>query len=507
MNRSKFDPQMSFQPTRHETAVKDVEICQKRPVVPDGGWGWVVCFAAACTCFVVSGLASSAGIFLIGLRRSFDDHVSKLSTVGALIEGLSMMAAPVASILLNYFSHRTVLIIAGLIGCTGAVLGTFSVSINMMIVTYGLISGVSLGMSFFTCQIIAGLYFDKKRALAIGITNCGGGMGTMLFSLIVQLLLDFYGLRSTLLIIAGILLNITVLGALCRPLPYTSAGAGNTEYKDGTDHPTAMELPSLAPEYINGENIKQREMINEAFDLSDEKQNTGSPLPAEKSDIKDETIVEKQKIDGGSILKRCSAVIGVEIFKDINFVLLTISYTFWVSTAAMYAFIPPMCVWSFGMSKQNAALLMLFLGMFATIGELLLGVFVDFLHFSSNKIYVFSLSIHVITAILIPHCNRFEYMAPVVSVFGFASGLAVSLRLVLTTEVVGLEHSTKAFSVLSFFCGILFSASPPIYGLVFDATKSFVAIFYGGGTCALIAIIFFLLIMYRNKIHEKRLQK
>eukprot|EP00106_Octopus_bimaculoides_P019569 XP_014787011.1 PREDICTED: monocarboxylate transporter 9-like [Octopus bimaculoides] len=173
----------------------------------------------------------------------------------------------------------------------------------------------------------------------------------------------------------------------------------------------------------------------------------------------------------------------------------------------MYTFVPPLCVWSFGMSKQTAALLMLFLGLFATIGELLLGVFIDFFHFSSNKLYIFSLVVHVVTAILIPHCNRFEYMAPVVSVFGFVDGMSVSLRLILTTEIVGLEHSTKAFSVLSFFCGILFSASPPIYGLVFDTTQSFLAVFYGGGACSLIAIIFFMLIMYRNKIHEKRLQK
>ncbi|XP_052830946.1 monocarboxylate transporter 9 [Octopus bimaculoides] len=498
---------MSTQPAKHETVVKDVEICQKRPVVPDGGWGWVVCFAAACTCFIVSGLASSSGIFLIGLRKIFDDHISKLSTVGALVEGLSMMAAPVASILLNYFSHQTVLILAGLIGFTGAILGTFSVSIDMMIVTYGLISGVSLGMSFFTCQIIVGLYFDKKRALAIGITNCGGGMGTMLFSLIVQSLLEFYGLRSTLLLIAGILLNITVLGALCRPLPYTHAGDGNTECKGEFIQVRSSHLRKFNICYGYGLDMRRKSNMCSGYLKLVGQENGSPPPPADKSGINDETIVKKQKIDGGSILKRCSAIIGVELFKNINFVLLTISYTFWVSTVVMYTFVPPLCVWSFGMSKQTAALLMLFLGLFATIGELLLGVFIDFFHFSSNKLYIFSLVVHVVTAILIPHCNRFEYMAPVVSVFGFVDGMSVSLRLILTTEIVGLEHSTKAFSVLSFFCGILFSASPPIYGLVFDTTQSFLAVFYGGGACSLIAIIFFMLIMYRNKIHEKRLQK
>eukprot|EP00106_Octopus_bimaculoides_P019571 XP_014787013.1 PREDICTED: uncharacterized protein LOC106881224 [Octopus bimaculoides] len=326
---------MSTQPAKHETVVKDVEICQKRPVVPDGGWGWVVCFAAACTCFIVSGLASSSGIFLIGLRKIFDDHISKLSTVGALVEGLSMMAAPVASILLNYFSHQTVLILAGLIGFTGAILGTFSVSIDMMIVTYGLISGVSLGMSFFTCQIIVGLYFDKKRALAIGITNCGGGMGTMLFSLIVQSLLEFYGLRSTLLLIAGILLNITVLGALCRPLPYTHAGDGNTECKGEFIQVRSSHLRKFNICYGYGLDMRRKSNMCSGYLKLVGQENGSPPPPADKSGINDETIVKKQKIDGGSILKRCSAIIGVELFKNINFVLLTISYTFWASVRAV----------------------------------------------------------------------------------------------------------------------------------------------------------------------------
>uniref|UniRef100_A0A0L8FTP3 Major facilitator superfamily (MFS) profile domain-containing protein n=1 Tax=Octopus bimaculoides TaxID=37653 RepID=A0A0L8FTP3_OCTBM len=163
---------MPFNFEKRNKVVKDMKYYQKKQVVPDGGWGWVVCFAAACTNFTVTGLATSSGIFLIGLRRIFDDPVWKLALVGALLDGLSMLA------------------------------------------------GVSLGMSFFTCQIITGLYFDKRRALAIGINNCGGGLGTMLVNLFYEFFIEIYGLRGTLLLVAGLLLNVAVYGALCRPLPY-----------------------------------------------------------------------------------------------------------------------------------------------------------------------------------------------------------------------------------------------------------------------------------------------
>ncbi|XP_052831226.1 monocarboxylate transporter 9 isoform X1 [Octopus bimaculoides] len=211
---------MPFNFEKRNKVVKDMKYYQKKQVVPDGGWGWVVCFAAACTNFTVTGLATSSGIFLIGLRRIFDDPVWKLALVGALLDGLSMLAAPVGSVLLVYVSHRTVMILAAILGFIGAILGAFSTTIEMMIATYGIMTGVSLGMSFFTCQIITGLYFDKRRALAIGINNCGGGLGTMLVNLFYEFFIEIYGLRGTLLLVAGLLLNVAVYGALCRPLPY-----------------------------------------------------------------------------------------------------------------------------------------------------------------------------------------------------------------------------------------------------------------------------------------------
>ncbi|CAI9737217.1 Hypothetical predicted protein [Octopus vulgaris] len=155
--------------------MKVVDVCRKQPEPPDGGWGWVVCLAAACNSFTVVFLTNPAGILLIGLRRTFQDPVSKLSLISGLLSGLSMLSAPIASILLNYLSHRTVLILSGLIAFTGAILGAFSTSLDMMIVTYGLITGVAIGMIYFTSHVITGLYFKKKRALALGITNCGGG--------------------------------------------------------------------------------------------------------------------------------------------------------------------------------------------------------------------------------------------------------------------------------------------------------------------------------------------
>ncbi|XP_036366546.1 monocarboxylate transporter 9-like isoform X2 [Octopus sinensis] len=485
---------MVSQSTKSETSVKDVERYQKQATARDGGWGWVVCFAAASICFIVVCLSNSVGILLIGLRRVFDDPVSKLSLIGALLVGLSMLAAPVASILLNYFNHRTVLIFAGLLGFTGAVLGAFSTNIDMLIVTYGFMSGVSLGISYFTCQIITGLYFDKKRATAIGITNCGGGLGTMTAGIFVDYLLDFYGLRGTLLIISGLLLNVIVFGALCRPLKNPFKDGAKAEYTHGTSpHSARNAVEKKLPKETNGEII--------------DNENTKSLLAAEENGMKNESIPEKQKIDGSLILKRCFEIIGVELFKNANFMLLVTCYVLFAYTVIMTTYIPPMCVWSFGMSQRKSAILVTLHGLFAIVGELSFGVFMDLLHFTSAKIFIFALLLLSSSAFLMPHCDQFEYIAPLVCMVGLSIGLIVSLRLILTTEIASKEHATKAYSILSFISGISYFTSSPLIGSIFDTTKSFLIVFYGGGVCALIAIILFLFITYRDRCCKKCLQK
>jgi len=62
-------------------------------------------------------------------------------------------------------------------------------------------------------------YFEKKRSLATGIAVCGSGLGTTVFAPLTEYLFYEYGWRGAVLIIAGLVLNCAIMGALFRPLP------------------------------------------------------------------------------------------------------------------------------------------------------------------------------------------------------------------------------------------------------------------------------------------------
>ncbi|XP_014771647.1 monocarboxylate transporter 9-like [Octopus bimaculoides] len=219
-----------------EEAVSPIEVeVEETAIVLDGGWGWIVSVAAMCCSFIVFVIKGSSGLFLIALINKFDEPVWKLTLVGSILNGLSLLSAPISSMLLIYFSHRKVAIIAGLIGFTGAILGAFSTSSDMMITCYGILGGLAVGFGYFTGQIMVTLYFSKKRATALGIASCGTGLGTCVGNIMVEKLLQTYGLTGTLLMIAGMMFNMVVCGALYRPLPTKMTLRHNPEYKTTTD--------------------------------------------------------------------------------------------------------------------------------------------------------------------------------------------------------------------------------------------------------------------------------
>jgi len=61
-------------------------------------------------------------------------------------------------------------------------------------------------------------WFKNKRSLATGIAVAGSGLGTFIFSPLTNHLIEEYGWRGGLLIIAALVFQCTTFGALFRPV-------------------------------------------------------------------------------------------------------------------------------------------------------------------------------------------------------------------------------------------------------------------------------------------------
>jgi hypothetical protein len=67
---------------------------------------------------------------------------------------------------------------------------------------------------------MVGFYFKRRLALANSISLAGSSTGQFILPPLVTLLIDHYSVRGALIILAGVMFNITLAGALLRPTCY-----------------------------------------------------------------------------------------------------------------------------------------------------------------------------------------------------------------------------------------------------------------------------------------------
>ncbi|XP_039758779.1 uncharacterized protein LOC120632823 [Pararge aegeria] len=192
------------------------EETDKLPPIPDGGWGWVVVFAAFLTASCADGLTYSFGILHEEFINYFQDSQSKTSLIGSLFISIPLISGPIMSALVDRYGCRTMNMTAGILSTVGFILASLSSSIEMLCVTLGVISGFSMGIFYVTSVVSVAFWFDKRRTLAVSIAHTGVGFGTLVYSPLTNYLLQIYDWRNTLVLLGGTVLNMCVCGALMR---------------------------------------------------------------------------------------------------------------------------------------------------------------------------------------------------------------------------------------------------------------------------------------------------
>lgn len=72
---------------------------------------------------------------------------------------------------------------------------------------------------YLCAYVMIGHYFEKHRALATGIASCGSGVGTFVFAPLTVYLIKQYTWTGAMWILAGVVLNGVVCGAVFRSIP------------------------------------------------------------------------------------------------------------------------------------------------------------------------------------------------------------------------------------------------------------------------------------------------
>ncbi|KAK2182540.1 hypothetical protein NP493_350g02042 [Ridgeia piscesae] len=185
---------------------------------PDGGWGWVICLAAFICNVATDGILFSFGVFYAELLLWFGESKGRTALVGSLLMGTHLLVGPLTSALVNAWGMRIVTMTGALVIFFAFIVSSVAPNIGVLTITYGLIGGVGVSMVYIPSLLVVGFYFERRRALANGITACGSGVGMFVYAPLCHYLQQEYTWRGALFILAAVNIHCLACGALYRPL-------------------------------------------------------------------------------------------------------------------------------------------------------------------------------------------------------------------------------------------------------------------------------------------------
>lgn len=144
----------------------------------------------------------------------------------------------------------------------------FATNIYFHLLTYGVLSGIGLGLIYLPAIITVSSYFTSRRSLATGISLCGSGLGAFFYAPTCQYLLEHLSLISSVCILALIMAIVGLFcGVLQSPLEQVISLVFDEEAvnKQATDEAT-NKTTDYRPDRINEDETEDNSRSEEKLD-------------------------------------------------------------------------------------------------------------------------------------------------------------------------------------------------------------------------------------------------
>ncbi|KAF6036302.1 hypothetical protein EB796_005388 [Bugula neritina] len=488
----------------------------RKALAPDGGWGWVISVATCLLCFIAEGTGYSFGVFLEYYTESFD-------------------TTPLVGALVNKYGCRPVCITGSLITSTAFVLCTLSPSILVFQIVYGIAGGLGICMMCLPAVLSIGIYFDKKRGVAMAIGVGGVGVGVFALAPFSRYLIQEYGWRGAHYIIAGLLLQNCVLGSLLRPLdptPSTSVDELSGKFGSQCQGSNEMENDTNKDRLVKPNN---RLEIKSALELTDRTQSNLQPhrlhsssqvysqLPQISPKPVKRPMYQKDIFYSGNITNlqadddydysnstdheipqkvgrrlRCLQLFPkpvADILREMtdpvvlrnkSMLMLCAVCVFYPLGYYMPVLFSASRATNHGVDEDQAALLISILGICNTIGRFLFGFVILSPYLSALLVNNICMAITSFSVLLTPFCVTFPQMAAASAAYGLFSATFMSLTPIIICDFVGVNKLTNGLGIIYMVRGIFSAVGSPIGGQLYDLTGNYDITFYVGGACMLL---------------------
>lgn len=451
-------------------------------------WGLVIIASAFWIQFMAFGMATSFGVYIVELLRHFDVSLAFISLIGSINVGIFLGAGPLASILMRKMSYRRVCFLGAVLSSCGLIVLPFTVDMVFLLFFYGIVTGIGYCLLYVPSHTMSGLYYDKHRSLATGVATAGSGLGGIVFPNMVQYLIDEYGWRGSLLLVAGINLNTFVFSALLRESPL--------QKKQKAKAKLSIQLKEIkrneSSSQFEKENlIKDLNLSELALSIPVTKENTleknGTNGMIEANGVKMSSVELQSLLSNESpnddVNSNSIKSVILALWKNVPFCIFVVNNVLWNFGTVIPLILGPEYFTTIGFSqKESATLISLFSGG-SFVGCVLGGVFGNIPKI--NRVYLFivvNLGVGIV-GLFIPLevTHSMVGLAIVGIIWGAMFGLLLGLLVVVTADLVGIHYLGDAMGFLMLANGVGCIIGPPIGGWIGEVTSSSAAAFYVSG--------------------------
>ncbi|XP_066259091.1 monocarboxylate transporter 5-like [Euwallacea similis] len=171
----------------------------------------------------------------------------------------------------------------------------------------------------------------------------------------------------------------------------------------------------------------------------------------------------------------------ISLLKDPLYLIILISNCTNAISYTNFIILLPSYAKHLGFDEDSGALLLSIVSAFDLVGRMGGSALSDLTTFPKSWYFVCGLLISGISLALMPFFSNYWVIAAVCSVFGLASGTYVGITAIVMADLLGEERLQSSYGISLFVNGVLQLVGPPICGLWFEATQSYISLFFSLG--------------------------
>jgi len=409
--------------------------------------------------FVVGGTYYSYGIMLPHLIQQFDsDHVT-ISMIGSVLYGVTQLVGIFVAGFIDICGCRSLCVAGALFGAISFFAAAFLPNnVVLFMIVYAVFGGIGHGTITIVSIIICTKYFTKKRALAVGISRCGTGFGTVIMAPLVEFMLGRFGTQGAILVTAGFSAACCISGLLMKPIPVVENFIEVEEQKCLIDSGRASSTSSL-------NSNKKYDSIDFNGDELNEKLNylQKNMRKTRNSSFASRAVTKVLEIFANMFSLKYMSEIGFQIFN-----IQRILYYIGLMTISIY--LPNMIQLQpdANIDSTMISYIVSIIGGANTLARILLGGISDLPFVNPIVVLIIANTVAALTSFAMMYCQTFAAFASLGFIFGFATAPGNSLTSVILSNLFGVGSLVTTFGMSNFFAGTCIIPGPSFVGWIFQ---------------------------------------